>query len=139
MAKKSAQIDAYITKSADFAMPILNHLRRVVLAACPQAEETLKWGCPHFVYGGKMLCSMAAFKQHCKFGFWHQAMHRSVSDAEKSASAHGQFGRITSLSDLPTKAVLTRLIKQAQRLTDDGIKFAGRNQNRKNQLRFLPT
>jgi hypothetical protein len=49
------RIDAYIAKSADFAQPILAHLRQVVHAACPDTEETIKWGMPHFMYGGKIL------------------------------------------------------------------------------------
>jgi hypothetical protein len=36
-------MDAYIAKSADFAKPILRHLRKVVHAGCPGVEETLKW------------------------------------------------------------------------------------------------
>src|SRR5258708_3607310 len=69
MGKKDARVDAYIANSGDFARPILNYLRRLVHAACPEVEETLKWRFPNFMYKG-MLCSMAAFKEHCSFGFW---------------------------------------------------------------------
>lgn len=34
------RVDAYIAHSADFAQPILRHLRAVVHAACPAVEET---------------------------------------------------------------------------------------------------
>jgi len=67
--KKDPRIDAYIKKSAPFAQPILKRLRKLIHAACPDVEESLKWSCPHFVYHG-MLCHMAAFKAHCAFGFW---------------------------------------------------------------------
>src|SRR5688500_4106112 len=70
MARKDPRIDAYIANSAAFAQPILKHLRRIVHAGCPDAEETMKWRMPHFDYKG-MLCHMAAFKQHCAFGFWN--------------------------------------------------------------------
>ena len=69
MPKQDPRIDAYIAKSAEFAQPILKHLRKIVHTACPDVQETLKWGMPHFDYKG-MLCGMAAFKQHCTFGFW---------------------------------------------------------------------
>ena len=69
MGKRDPRVDAYIEKSVDFAKPILAHLREVVHAACPQVEETMKWSFPHFMYNG-MMCGMAAFKQHCTFGFW---------------------------------------------------------------------
>ena len=65
------RIDAYIEKSADFAKPILNHIRELVHFACPQVEETMKWGFPHFMYKG-ILCSMASFKHHCAVGFWER-------------------------------------------------------------------
>jgi hypothetical protein len=69
MGTRDPRIDAYIADSADFARPILTHLREVVHAACPEAEETLKWSAPHFLYKG-MLCGMQAFRAHCAFGFW---------------------------------------------------------------------
>ena len=62
------RIDAYIARSADFAKPILNHLRKLVHKACPDVQETIKWGFPHFDYLG-MMSSMASFKEHCAFGF----------------------------------------------------------------------
>jgi len=40
MPTKDKRVDAYIAKSADFAKPILNHLRALVHQACPQVEET---------------------------------------------------------------------------------------------------
>jgi len=67
------RIDAHIEKSAEFAKPILNHIRELVHSACPQVEETMKWGFPHFLYKG-ILCSMASFKQHCAVGFWKGAL-----------------------------------------------------------------
>ena len=73
MAKKEKIVDAYIAKSADFAKPILMHIRELVHKACPEVEEKMKWSFPHFDYKGEMMCSMAAFKQHCAFGFGESA------------------------------------------------------------------
>lgn len=114
------RIDAYIDRSAPFAQPLLGYLRQSVHAACPDAEETVKWGMPHFTYRGKILCGMAAFKQHVSFGFWHGA--RFVEDAaEKSDEAMGQFGRITRRDELPGKRVLAGYVKQAMKLIDEGV------------------
>jgi uncharacterized protein YdeI (YjbR/CyaY-like superfamily) len=120
MSKHDPRVDAYIEKSADFARPILKHIRSVVHAACPDVEETMKWSFPHFEYKG-ILCSMAAFKQHCAFGFWKHSLVVE-SDEARSREAMGSFGRITSLDDAPSKAVLTRYIKKAMKLNDDGVK-----------------
>lgn len=117
MAHKDARVDAYIAQAADFAKPILTHLRAVVHAACPDAQETIKWRMPFFVYNDKNLCYMAAFKQHCGFGFWKGG--RIVDDvpSDPKTSAAGDFGRITALSDLPSKSVLTRYIKKAMQVS----------------------
>ena len=69
MSRRDPRVDAYIEKSAPFARPILKHLRAVVHEACPEVTEDLKWRMPHFMHHG-ILCGMAAFKEHCIFGFW---------------------------------------------------------------------
>ena len=121
MGAKDKRIDAYITKSADFAQPILRHLRKLVHAACPEIEETMKWSFPHFDYRG-MLCSMAAFKQHAVFGFWKEKILLGTNPGSKGAM--GSFGRVTSLADLPPDKVLIGLIKKAAELNEAGITVA---------------
>lgn len=121
MGQRDPRIDAYIARSAEFARPILAHLREVVHAACHDCEETLKWGAPSFMHGGKILCSMAAFKQHATFGFWRGVMVVG-SDGRKLDDAMGQFARLTKVADLPGKRELTSYIRQAVKLIDDGVK-----------------
>ena len=68
MGKKIKEIDTYINKSADFAKPILVHIRELVHDTCPDVQERMKWSFPHFDYKNEMMCSMAAFKQHAVNG-----------------------------------------------------------------------
>lgn len=124
MGTRDDRVDAYIAKSADFARPILTHLREVVHATCPEVEETMKWSFPHFMYKG-MLCSMAAFKEHCSFGFWKSSL--IVEKGRDDENGMGQFGRITGQSDLPSKKVLSGYIKQAMKLNDAGVKSPTRS------------
>ena len=121
MGTTDPRVDRYIAKAADFAKPILTHLRKVVHAACPGVEETMKWSAPHFDYKGEMMCGMAAFKAHCAFGFWKSSL---VLDGPSATDAMGQFGRITSIRDLPPDRAITVLVKKAARLNDAGIKVA---------------
>lgn len=134
MAKKDPCIDAYIQKSGAFAKPVLNHLRALVHKACPAVEETMKWSFPHFDYKG-MMCSMAAFKQHCAFGFWKTTL---MKDAKKlldnRADAMGSFGRIASLKDLPSDKVILSYIKEAMKLNDDDVKLEKAKPAEKKQL-----
>ena len=125
MAKKEKIIDNYIAKSADFAKPILNHIRQLVHEACPAVEEKMKWSFPHFDYKGEMMCSMAAFKQHAVFGFWKAALMKDPVLVENARSevAMGHVGRLTSVKDLPADKKMLGWIKEAMQLTDKGIKL----------------
>ncbi|MBX3293356.1 MAG: YdeI/OmpD-associated family protein [Acidobacteria bacterium] len=114
------RIDAYIERSADFAKPILTHLRALVHKACPDVVETWKWSFPCFDHKG-LMCNMAAFKAHCAFGFWKQSL--MDSDAlPKEKTAMGSFGKITSVKDLPPDKVMISLIHKAMELNEKGVK-----------------
>lgn len=115
MPGRDPRIDDYIARAADFARPILVHLREVVHAACPDVVETIKWGMPHFEHHG-ILAGMAAFKAHATFGLWRG--RELVPDGDDSAM--GQFGRIASLRDLPPKRTLVALVRKAAALNEAG-------------------
>lgn len=123
MGTRDPRIDRYIEKSAEFAKPILKHIRELVHSACPEVEETLKWGFPHFMYKG-ILCSMASFKQHCAVGFWKGVLvFESVPSVNKRENtAMGQLGRIATIADLPDRRTFTRCIIEAVRLNEAGTK-----------------
>ncbi len=118
---RDRRIDDYIAKSADFAKPILTHLRKAVHAAVPGVEETIKWGMPHFQYKGNM-CAMAAFKAHVKFGFWKGSLVIPAGMRVENASGINAFGELTSVKDLPPARTLAAYLKQAAKLNEDGVK-----------------
>jgi len=136
MSKKDPRIDAYIAKSAEFAKPILKHLRKVIHAGCPNVEETMKWSMPHFDYKGVM-CGMAAFKEHCAFGFWKGEL---ISGGEKKVEqdAMGHFGRITSLADLPNEKTLTSYVRKAAELNEKGVQAPWRTRQKKKPPLTIP-
>ena len=119
MGTRDPRFDAYIAAAPPFAQPILSHLREVVHAACPEVREEMKWSSPHFTWRG-MLAHMAAFKQHCAFGFWKGAL--VIGEDERAGDAMGQFGRITSLDDLPPDEVLAGYVRRAMELNEAGVK-----------------
>lgn len=125
MGKKNPIIDAYIARAADFAKPVLIHLRELVHKVCPVVEEKIKWSFPHFDYKGEMMCSMAAFKQHCAFGFWKASLMKDKKLAETAHSevAMGHLGKIASLKDLPPDKTIIAWIKEAMKLNDEGKKI----------------
>ena len=123
MSTTDPRIDAYIEKSADFAKPILIYLRELIHETCPEVEEGWKWSFPNFMYKGKILCSMSAFKQHCAFGFWLEKEMKTMKELTKEIEKNSMFslGKITKISDLPSKPQLKAAIKEAMKLTDMGV------------------
>jgi uncharacterized protein YdeI (YjbR/CyaY-like superfamily) len=122
MEQYDSRVDAFIEKAADFAKPILEYIREIVHETSPVLMETVKWGFPFFDYKGPV-CQMAAFKEHCSFGFWKATLlndpYNALSIGDGSA---GSFGRITKIDDLPSKEILQDFIRQAIALNESGKK-----------------
>lgn len=106
------RVDAYIEAAAPFAQPLLRQWRTWMTH--PEVEEAIKWGMPHFVYKGKMVGGMAAFKAHCAFGFW------ATEVAQRGEKAMGQFGRVSGPGEMPKAAEVRALLKQALAQIDSG-------------------
>jgi uncharacterized protein YdeI (YjbR/CyaY-like superfamily) len=127
MENKNPAFDDYIETAAPFAQPILQHLRNLAHSAHPGLNETLKWGFPHFDYKG-MVFHMAAFKQHCTFGFWKASL---LTDPQailtlQGKTAMGHLGQIKSLGDLPADDILVAYIREAIQLNEDNRKVAAK-------------
>jgi uncharacterized protein YdeI (YjbR/CyaY-like superfamily) len=126
MPKKSAGsfhdgVDAYINKAQPFAQPILSHLREIVHAAVPEVEEAIKWSMPFFVYKGIILGNIAGFKAHCSFGIWKENVQPVMKDnVERRGGGMGNFGKITSMDDVPADKELKKILKEAAAKIDSG-------------------
>ncbi|MFZ4689482.1 MAG: YdeI/OmpD-associated family protein [Polymorphobacter sp.] len=112
------RVTAYIGKAPPFAQPILATIRERMHSACPELDEAIKWSMPFFVLDGAPIANMAAFKAHAAFGFWQ----REAAAVDKSAEAMGQFGKLTSIADVPEAAALAVMVAQAIVLAKAGAK-----------------
>jgi uncharacterized protein YdeI (YjbR/CyaY-like superfamily) len=121
MRSRSAEVDDYIAGAADFARPILKKIRSLFHKACPEIQETIKWGFPHFEYKG-IVASMAAFKRHAAFGFWKAKVLAGASGifAGKGESA-SRMAKLTSVSQLPTDEIFLTFIREAVALNERGV------------------
>lgn len=116
------RIDEYIARAAPFAQPILAHLRSLVHDTVPGVDETIKWGVPHFLYTGKNIAGMAAFKAHAAFTIHGEAAANSERERQEGM---GHFGKIASLADLPNDNVLkSRLLAAVARIDAHGTALA---------------
>ena len=122
---KNPAVDAYIAKSADFAKPILRHVRALIHKGCPRIEETIKWGVPTFEREG-IVAMMAAFKRHVAFGFWSEKLIREKlgQDAVRlfpKGAALGMGGRrYLARAELPPDAAILRAVEVAVALNESG-------------------
>jgi uncharacterized protein YdeI (YjbR/CyaY-like superfamily) len=125
MSEMDPRVDAYIGKAAPFARPILLKLRKLIFQACPDAVETIKWGFPNYEIYGSMLCNMAAFKEHCSFGFWKASLLKDPQDILHLADKHamGHFDKLVSVKDLPADKILVAYLKEAALLNKNNIKI----------------
>lgn len=110
---KNPAVDAYIAKSADFARPILRHVRKLMHQGDRRITETIKWGVPAFEHAG-IVAMMAAFKRHVAFGFWSEKLIREKlgRDADRvfpKGVALGMGGRrYLAREELPPDAAILR-------------------------------
>lgn len=138
MTHQDARIDAYIAKAEPFARPILEHVRALVHEACPEIQETIKWGMPTFMHAGAILCGMAAFKRHASFGFWK---HAEVVGEAGDGEGMGSFGKLASIDDLPSKRQLLLYVRKAARLNEarkDGARPTSAGPRKTTSPRPLP-
>ncbi len=140
MEKFDQRVDLYIEGAAEFAKPLLKHLRELVHKASPDITETIKWGFPFWGYKGDV-CYMASFQHHCSFGFWKRALlpdphHLLKKSADKEVM--GQLGRLTTLADLPKDSILIDYIQNAILLNERGITIAKKRANRSKSELIIP-
>ena len=133
MPTRDSRVDAYIKNAQPFARPILEHLRKIVHAGCPDCKETIKWRMPFFEHDGP-ICFMSAFKQHAAFGFWRG----KLIFGKETEGAMGHFGRLMSISDLPNESKLIAHVRKAAKLNERGIKRSRRRGGVNRQLAVPP-
>jgi uncharacterized protein YdeI (YjbR/CyaY-like superfamily) len=115
---RDPRVDDYIAKKAEFARPILTHIRELLHARSPEIDETIKWSMPFFTYKGELLANMAAFKAHAAFGFWDRLNLATGQEGD----AMGQFGRIADVATMPGDEVLGAALDKALAMIDAGDK-----------------
>jgi uncharacterized protein YdeI (YjbR/CyaY-like superfamily) len=122
------QVDDYVANAAEFAQPILSHLRTLLHKSCPDVVEEIKWGIPHFDYKDEMMCILAAHTKHCSFTFWKESLMSDprLQENPDLKAPKRLLGKITSQGDLPPDRQLVAYIREAMTLNEKGVKLAPR-------------
>ena len=114
MKKNSEQtqndVDAYLESLPEDNRKALEHLREVVRATAPHAEEGFSYGVPAFKLHGKPLVCYAAFKNHC--GFYPmspEVLSRFIPELVNFETAKGTI-RFQAKKPLPAE-LIKRIVK----------------------------
>ncbi|HUO83783.1 MAG TPA: DUF1801 domain-containing protein [Thermoanaerobaculia bacterium] len=116
------EVDEYIASAPVFARPILNKIRKAFRFGCPEIEETMKWGAPHFDFHG-LVGGMAHFKEHVLMVFRKGQL---MSDPAHLFDEKGQSQiatiRFRALEDMPPQTLLTAYVREAAKLNEKGVR-----------------
>lgn len=124
MTPLDSKVTEYISKSEDFAKPILEHWRKLIHVICPQVEEAIKWGIPHFNYKGDFMCVMASYKKHCSFTFIKAELMSDprLKGGKNQKSINRFLGKVSDILELPPEQEFQAMLKEAMALNEKGIK-----------------
>lgn len=132
--KKSEEVEAYVDEAPLFAKPILNRIRKAFHFGCPDLEETIKWGMPHFEYKG-VLGAMAAHKEHVTMSFWKGQL---MEDPEGIFNVVGQTQmsaiKFRALKDMPPQQILIDYVARAADMNERGVKAKKKSTRVKEKL-----
>ncbi len=102
---KRKNVDDFFAQLNDDQRPHLETLRKLSLAADPEAREELKWNLPVYVRGEKAnLWMLQNFKKHCSLRFSPQffASHKAAVEAAGYEAGEG-FIKLPYDRELPTQ------------------------------------
>ena len=106
-----AKIDTYIAARPGDQRTALEHLRAVLLAAAPDAEEAMIYGVPGLKQNGALVC-YAAFKAHC--GFYPMSPATLEKFAPRLTEWETAKGTVRFTPDHPLPDALISEITQAR-------------------------
>jgi uncharacterized protein YdeI (YjbR/CyaY-like superfamily) len=79
---------------------------------------------------------MAAFKEHCAFGFWKASLLKDpdgiLHTAEKNSMGH--LDRLSSVKDLPADKILVSYLREAAMLNKNNVKVVRPKSSPKKEL-----
>lgn len=126
-ASASARIDAYIASLEPPFRDAMAHLRSVIRAAAPQAEEIITYAMPGIGLDGPLV-SYSAFKKHCSLFPMGNAVF--VGMADEIAPWRTSKGTLQFSPDaLPPDALITRIV--AARLAENRARAAARKSGKR--------
>jgi hypothetical protein len=112
MAKKN--VKEYIAGLEPWQGEIVSQVRRIVIEAAPEAEESIKWAQPVYEINGPF-AYIKAFKNSVNFGFWRGVDIQDANGLLRGSGDKMRHVRLSSIGDIDHEA-FTGFIHQAIKL-----------------------
>lgn len=100
------KIDQYISKKEKWRDELT--LLRSIITALP-LEETIKWGAPTYVYNGKNVLGLAAFKNYCGLWFFQGALlkdkHKVFINAQEGKTKAMLQWRFNTIDEIDAELI----------------------------------
>lgn len=106
---KPDSVDVYLSNAPEEARATLIKLRKMILAAAPNATEGISYQIPTFKYKGPLV-AFAAFPTHCSFYVMSPAVMNMYKDELKSYDTAKGTIRFPTNKPLPA-ALVKKLVK----------------------------
>lgn len=110
-----ADHDAYIAAAAEPFRPSLTHLRTLLRAALPEAEEVVAYDMPGFRVDGTIVAGYAAFTRQC--GLY--LLPGAISRHSEEIAAAGFKATKTGITFTPRLPIPDELVQQLARASRD--------------------
>ena len=107
----SMSVDEYIAGLDSWKGEVVASVRRIILAAVPEAEESIKWAQPVYELNGPF-SYMKAFKNSVNFGFWRGVDINDPTGLLQGSGEKMRHFKLTRLEDI-NEEVFTDYVKQA--------------------------
>ena len=106
------EVDAWMATYDNPMKPVVESVRRVILAADPRIGETIKWKAPTFTYKGNLASFFPRAKAHASLMFHTGASIAGDFPSLEGGEAVSRFMKFASLDEVTVKAPeLQRLVR----------------------------
>ena len=104
-----AAVNAYLASQPSHMRAALQKLRKAIVAAAPNAKQSISYGMPAFKVDGRPLVWIAAFKEHCSLFPGPSAIRLHAADLKAYKTSKGTI-QFSPDSPLPMRLV-AKLVK----------------------------
>lgn len=116
-ASKAKSVDEFVKESPLEARPVLGQLRKIIMQAVPDAEETMGYGKPYYKYHGWMT-GITLYTKHLGVEMWSGLTDKDREELEKLGYKTGSKNfQIQYDQEVPVE-LLTRLVQAQARLNE---------------------